>query len=68
MSTHYCSMLEIMDVITHPKVSQCLHVCVGEVQYQVWMNMPTHYRSTLETTMDVITRSKAWGHGEDEDV
>lgn len=37
------------------------------LQYQVWMNMPAHYRSTLET-MDVITRSKAWGHGEDEDV
>ena len=27
------------------------------LQYQVWMNMPAHYRSTLET-MDVITRPK----------
>ncbi|XP_076469344.1 actin-related protein 8-like [Babylonia areolata] len=27
------------------------------LQYQVWMNMPPHYRSSLET-MDVITRPK----------
>ena len=67
MPTQYRSMLDTMDVIMHPKVSQCLHVCVGEVQYQVWMNMPTHYRSML-VTMDVITHSKVWGHGEHEDV
>ena len=55
MPAHYRSTLETMDVITRPKVSQCL--CVGEVQYQVWMNMPTPYRSILET-MDVITSPK----------
>ena len=37
------------------------------LQYQVWMNMPAHYRSSLET-MDVITRPKVsqcvcWGGG-----